>query len=99
MNQFVLVDGFGELHHFAAIRLVRVRELSAFRTNLASVATGLSSIDPCIGLRTKQVATLRTYLTSLGWTTAQINAIGMSDADVAIVIRKGSPWDAKVGVH
>ena len=61
--------------------------------------TGLSSIDPCIGLRTKQVATLRTYLTSLGWTTAQINAIGMSDADVAIVIRKGSPWDAKVGVH
>jgi hypothetical protein len=62
-------------------------------------ATGLSSIDPCIGLRTKQVATLRTYLAGLGWTTAQINAIGMADADLAIVIRKGSPWDAKVGVH
>jgi hypothetical protein len=62
-------------------------------------ATGLSSIDPCVGLRTKQAATLRTYLTSLGWTTAQINAIGMADADFAMVIRKGPPWDAKVGVH
>ena len=60
---------------------------------------GLSAVDPCIGLRTKQTSELRTYLAGQGWTTAEINAIGMADADVAFVIRKGSPWDAKGGAY
>ena len=61
--------------------------------------SGLSAADPCIGLRTKQVSVVRSYLASLGWTTAQINALGMSDADFAIVLRKGSPWDGKGGLY
>lgn len=59
---------------------------------------GLSAADPCIGLRTKQAAAARTYLTSIGWTTAQINAIGLQDADLTVIVRKGSPWDGKMGL-
>ena len=60
---------------------------------------GLAASDPCIALATKQAATLRTYLLGQGWTTAQITALGMKDADIAITIRKGAPWDAKGGAY
>ena len=60
---------------------------------------GLSPEDPCIGIRTKQASALRSYLSGIGWTTAQINALGFTDADFAIVLRKGSPWDGKGGLY
>jgi len=60
---------------------------------------GLVASDPCIGVRSKQAATIRAYLASpaIGWTTAQINALGLQDSDMVTVIKKGSPWDGKTG--
>jgi hypothetical protein len=56
----------------------------------------LATEDPCIGLRTKQVAELQAYM---GLTAAEIAAIGVRDADLMIVIDKEFPWDGKGGVY
>ncbi len=58
---------------------------------------GLAASDPCIGLRTKQAATAKSYLTSpaIGWTLAQFNALGISDPDLVVVLLKGPPWDGR----
>ena len=58
--------------------------------------SGLSASDPCILLRTKQAAAART---ALGMTAAQFATLGIKDADLVIIIRKGSPWDAKGGSY
>ncbi len=47
-------------------------------------------------LRTKQAAAARA---ALGMTAAQFATLGIKDADLVIIIRKGSPWDGKVGLH
>ena len=57
---------------------------------------GLSASDPCIALRTKQAATAQAYL---GMTAAEFAALGIKDADMVIIIRKQSPWDAKGGSY
>ncbi len=52
-----------------------------------------NSANPCVALKTKQVADVQTYLNGLGYT---INVSQfMKDSDLAIVIRKASPWDGK----
>jgi hypothetical protein len=58
--------------------------------------TGLAASDPCIGLRTKNVGQLQTYMPL---TAAQVSAIGVRDSDLMIVIEKQSPWDGKGGVY
>lgn len=57
---------------------------------------GLSASDPCIALRTKQAAAARA---ALGMTATQFAALGIKDADLVIIIRKGSPWDGKGGSY
>ena len=57
----------------------------------------LIASDPCIALRSKQAATIKTKLAQLGWTTTQINALGLQDADMMTIVTKGSPWDGKTG--
>ena len=57
---------------------------------------GLTASDPCIALRTKQAADTRAYL---GMTTTQFAELGIKDADLVIIIRKGAPWDGKGGVY
>jgi hypothetical protein len=57
---------------------------------------GLVASDPCIALRTKQAATARA---ALGMTAAEFATLGIKDADLVIIIRKGSPWDAKGGSY
>ena len=59
---------------------------------------GLDALDPCMGLRTKQAATARSYLLGIGWTADEINAIGLKDADIILIVRKSSPWDGKMGL-
>ena len=52
-----------------------------------------NSANPCVALKTKQVADVQAYLNGLGYT---INVSQfMKDSDLAIVIRKASPWDGK----
>ncbi len=58
--------------------------------------SGLAASDPCILLRTKQAAAARA---ALGMTAAQFAQLGIKDADLVIIIRKGSPWDAKGGSY
>ena len=54
--------------------------------------------NPCIILRTKQVATLRTELVNnQGTSPAAFNALGAKDSDIMIVVRKPWPWDGKFG--
>ncbi|MEO8108151.1 MAG: YDG domain-containing protein [Actinomycetes bacterium] len=54
--------------------------------------------NPCIILRTKQAATLKAELvTKQGMSTAEFNAIGATDSDIMIVVRKPWPWDGKFG--
>jgi hypothetical protein len=59
---------------------------------------GLAASDPCIGIRTKQASTAASYLTSKGWSQAQIAALGLKDADLVIVLLKTPPWDGKTGI-
>ena len=60
---------------------------------------GLVASDPCVGVRSKSAATIQAYLASpaIGWTAEQINALGLQEADMVTVIKKGSPWDGKTG--
>ena len=60
-------------------------------------AAGLTSTDPCIVLRTKQKSDV-TALVTQGVLSAGADA-NMHDSDLAIVIRKPSPWDGKGGVY
>jgi hypothetical protein len=61
---------------------------------------GLSSDDPCIGLKTKQAATAKAYLVSHGVMTAsEFDSLGYRDADLMIIVEKKSPWDAKGGSY
>jgi trimeric autotransporter adhesin len=60
-------------------------------------AAGLTASDPCIYLRTKQKSDITALITQ-GILSAGANA-NMNDADLAIVIRKPSPWDGKGGVY
>jgi hypothetical protein len=57
--------------------------------------SGLSSSDPCIGLRTKSANQAQTYL---GLTSAEFSELGISENDLVIIIEKGAPWDGKGGV-
>jgi hypothetical protein len=57
---------------------------------------GLADSDPCIGLRTKNVSQVQSYM---GLTAAEITAIGVRDSDLMIVIDKQFPWDGKGGVY
>ena len=53
--------------------------------------------DPCILLRTKQVADVAT---ALGMTrAAAVAQFGISDADLVIIIEKPFPWDGKGGIY
>jgi hypothetical protein len=63
-------------------------------------APGLGD-DPCIGLRTKQVATARTYLVTQKhiMTDAEFNALNIRDADLVVIVEKTSPWDGKSGLY
>ncbi len=56
---------------------------------------GLSATDPCIQLRTKQRSDVAS---TLGLTLAQVSTF-MTDADLAIVVRKPFPWDGRGGVN
>jgi hypothetical protein len=62
---------------------------------------GLHPDDPCIGLRTKQVATARAYLVTQKhvMTDAEFNQLGMKDADLMVIVEKTSPWDGKGGLY
>jgi hypothetical protein len=54
--------------------------------------------NPCISLRTKQAATLRAAVVPSVMSASDFTALGMKDADVAIVISKPFPWDGKLGL-
>ena len=60
-------------------------------------ARGLTPTDPCISLRTKQKADI-TALINQGLLSAGADT-NMHDSDLAIVIKKPSPWDGKGGVY
>jgi hypothetical protein len=57
---------------------------------------GLPIADPCIGLRSKQAATVQAYL---GMSNAQFASLGIKDSDLVIIIEKKSPWDGKGGTY
>ncbi len=57
---------------------------------------GLSTEDPCIGLRTKAVSAVRAYP---GITAADVAAMNINDADLVVIIKKPFPWDGKAGIH
>jgi len=57
--------------------------------------TGLSTSDPCIGLRTKSANQAQTYL---GLSSTEFAELGISENDLVIVIEKRAPWDGKGGV-
>jgi hypothetical protein len=57
---------------------------------------GIAASDPCIGLRTKNVGQLQSYM---NLTAEEIAAIGVRDSDLMIVIDKEFPWDGKGGVY
>jgi hypothetical protein len=62
---------------------------------------GLHADDPCIGLRTKQVATARAYLVTQKhvMTDAEFNQLGIKDADLVVIVEKTSPWDGMGGLY
>jgi hypothetical protein len=57
---------------------------------------GLTSDSPCISLKTKNAGQLQA---ELGMTKNEVKALPFESSDLALVIRKPYPWDAKVGVH
>jgi hypothetical protein len=60
-------------------------------------ARGLTGSDPCISLRTKQKSDITALITQ-GILSAGADS-NMHDSDLAIVIKKPSPWDGKGGVY
>jgi len=51
--------------------------VDAVPTDVPDVVGDLPAHDPCIGVRSKQAATIGAYLATLGWTPAQIAAAGL----------------------
>jgi hypothetical protein len=60
-------------------------------------ARGLTGSDPCISLRTKQKSDITALITQ-GILSAGADS-NRHDSDLAIVIKKPSPWDGKGGVY
>ena len=51
--------------------------------------------NPCVAVKSKQAIDVQNYF---GWTAAY-TAQFMKDSDLAVIIRKSSPWDGKGGVY
>ena len=51
--------------------------------------------NPCVAVKSKQAIDVQNYF---GWTSAY-TAQFMKDSDLAVIIRKSSPWDGKGGVY
>lgn len=54
--------------------------------------------NPCLSLRSKQVADLKAALVPSVMSLADFNALGMKDADLGLVLSKPWPWDGKTGL-
>ncbi len=63
-------------------------------------AFAAGSANPCAAVKTKNVSEVQSYFTSIGdtGTAASIPSL-MSNSDLAIVVRKGYPFDGKAMLH
>ena len=68
------------------------------RSRRARLTPAQKAANPCVILKTKQVATLKAELvTKQQMPLAEFNALGAKDSDVMIVVSKPWPWDGKFG--
>jgi hypothetical protein len=56
----------------------------------------LNSGNPCVSLRSKQAAPVKSYL---GLNNADFAKLGIKDADLVMIVELGYPWDSKGGTY